>query len=66
MSNPPSLTPDTLQELADKLENRARQLDLEARDLKKRAKVFRAAAAKIRGLERSSTLDPVDSEVDEL
>lgn len=66
MPFPSNLDPDYMQELAERLDDHARQLDREVQDLKKRAQEFRAAATRSKGLEHSNTLDPVDKEGDQL
>lgn len=52
---PPNLDPDYLQELAERLDDHARQLDREVQDLKKRAQEFRAAATKSKSKSKPNT-----------
>lgn len=64
MTNNLNVDPGVLIDIADKLDDRARQLLQEARGFKKRAKVLRRTAGTLNGLGQDSTPDPVDVEED--
>lgn len=65
MTNLPPIDLDYLNEAAGRLEDNARKLVLEVRDLRKRAKALRKGAATLRDLDHDSTHEPLDMDEDE-